>query len=476
MSSKTDNDNLEDFFRKATSHHRPDFNEGDWVKMERRLDDHFGKPTVASVKRFKIISAVVLLLATLGAVTVILLRPETGRQEVPAANAPVAPEAETPMAIKTPENQAERQAAEGTGGDSGQRDQVAQEAATNPVKADGAAGKALLNRRSAIDTAPVGSVSQGTLHDRETGSIIPPVPSFDTREGEDEDFSEPANIVIRSETDLGFNQLQADPQEEVAGLEKERVRSSGTERVMEDQVVDSASAVPTVDALAGLSETAEEKKKSGILNGRWSVSFMAAPDFSTTASKGMTSPGDAVGVMIHYQVFERWGISAGVLNNTKKYWGKGNEYHPPKGYWNALTNGVVPERIDGNCVVIEVPVTVTFDIVQTRRSRLFASAGLSSYRMQNEDYYYQFESPNPGAVTGWSGSSPSSLWFGIGSLSIGYDFKVSRSLSFGVEPYYKIPFEGVGWAEVDLYSTGVLFAARYHFLRKDKHPPPSQGP
>jgi hypothetical protein len=322
----------------------------------------------------------------------------------------------------------------------------------------------------------VGSVSQGTLHDRETGSIIPPVPSFDTREGEDEDFSEPANIVIRSETDPGFNQLQADPQEEVAGLEKERVRSSGTERVMEDQVVDSASAVPTVDALAGLSETAEEKKKSGILNGRWSVSFMAAPDFSTTASKGMTSPGDAVGVMIHYQVFERWGISAGVLNNTKKYWGKGNEYHPPKGYWNALTNGVVPERIDGNCVVIEVPVTVTFDIVQTRRSRLFASAGLSSYRMQNEDYYYQFESPNPGAVTGWSGSSPSSLWFGIGSLSIGYDFKVSRSLSFGVEPYYKIPFEGVGWAEVDLYSTGVLFAARYHFLRKDKHPPPSQGP
>jgi hypothetical protein len=211
----------------------------------------------------------------------------------------------------------------------------------------------------------------------------------------------------------------------------------------------------------------DRKKETTLVPNRWMISAVIAPDFSRTAYSGYDSPGDAYGLFVHYRFLKRWSVSTGILRSNKKYWGYGDEYNPPNGYWENVTNGVVPDKVDGNCVVLEVPLSLAYNVVETRRSRVFATVGISSYFMRSEAYEYTFDDPNPGSATGWSTDEPSSYWFGIGSLSVGYDYQVSPTLSFGFEPYYRIPFAEVGWANIDLYSLGLLFNARYRFIKKD---------
>jgi hypothetical protein len=198
------------------------------------------------------------------------------------------------------------------------------------------------------------------------------------------------------------------------------------------------------------------------------ISLSLAPDFSKTPNSTFDVPVGSIGVNVTYQFAPRWNISTGIARVDKKYWGYGDEYHPPYGYWSFVTNGEVPDKVKGSCLVWEIPLSLTYNVIETKRSRVFVSVGVSSYLMRSEEYEYMFEDPNPGAAEGWSTDEPSSYWFDIGSLSVGYDFRVSPTVSLGVEPYYKIPFCGMGWADIDMYSTGILFSARYRFLKKEK--------
>src|SRR5690606_23317106 len=75
--SRKDNDSLEDFFRKSTQHPDVQFNEDDWSKMEKRLDDHFGKTIVPVWRSRGRIIMLTALVAALGALT-LLLWPDQG--------------------------------------------------------------------------------------------------------------------------------------------------------------------------------------------------------------------------------------------------------------------------------------------------------------------------------------------------------------------------------------------------------------
>lgn len=487
MSSKKDNDSLEDFFRKATGHYNLDFNEGDWQKMEKMLDEE--QEWGAAIRKQSVInrSGAVTLLFTLVALTVLFWLPAVNQDtHVEGSGQPAAitaPE-QLPNAVGEIGSLETDASAPFAGG--------AQEPGGSLGEAGIAAGSKSIREgiqdeaTSIVSTVVPGERKSKQAQDSpgvpapdDTGeskveiSVAGSSTGMDGRDpGVEKNTVPVTDLAADRKIESDFNQLQTDPMEK--GREKEAAQASAREKGVEDQVADSASAVEkTVDAL--------EAESAGMLTGdalrsRWSLSLVAAPDFSRTARGGPTSTGDAYGLIVHYQVFERWSISTGLVLTSKNYWGYGDEYHPPKGYWNAVTNGMIPERIDGTCAMVEAPISMSFTILETGRSRLFVSAGLSSYFMRNEAYDYTFESPNPGAATGWSTDKRSSLWFGIGNMSVGYDFRATRSLSFGVEPYYRIPFVGVGWADIDLYSTGILIAARYRFFKQDKDPPTLHAP
>jgi hypothetical protein len=53
-------------------------------------------------------------------------------------------------------------------------------------------------------------------------------------------------------------------------------------------------------------------------------------------------------------------------------------------------------------------------------------------------------------------------YFGIVNFSIGYERKLGRQMGIQVEPYFKVPFSGVGEGDVSLKSTGIFVGLKYY--------------
>jgi hypothetical protein len=200
---------------------------------------------------------------------------------------------------------------------------------------------------------------------------------------------------------------------------------------------------------------------------RWSVAFIIAPEFSTTSLNSYSSPGESLGLRIAYQLSNKFSINTGVIRSTKKYEGSGDDYKPRNpAYWQIRTNGVVPEEIYSKCLIYELPVGVQFDAINTSKSRLFVSTAISSYLMISQAYDYTFESPNPGADTGWRSPGSESYWLSVGMVSAGYERYINRSFAIGIEPYLKISLSEIGWPNVKLFSTGAYVTLRYKFMSR----------
>ena len=84
--------------------------------------------------------------------------------------------------------------------------------------------------------------------------------------------------------------------------------------------------------------------------------------------------------------------------------------------------------------------------------------------MKKESYDYEY-SYNYGPTTNkdWEISNQNSHYFSIGNLSVGYERKINKKISFQVEPFIKLPLAGVGYGKVKLLSSGVFLSLKYNF-------------
>jgi hypothetical protein len=146
--------------------------------------------------------------------------------------------------------------------------------------------------------------------------------------------------------------------------------------------------------------------------------------------------------------------------------GDGEDYTPPGGYWKTSTNGIVPETIDGSCNVLEIPIMVQYTIANKGKNRFLVGAGVSSYIMLHESYKYNFEQPNPGAKSGWSSRESTSQLFNVINVTAGFEHRILPGFMVGIEPYLRIPLEGIGWSDLKLYSAGASLTMRYIILNQ----------
>jgi hypothetical protein len=197
---------------------------------------------------------------------------------------------------------------------------------------------------------------------------------------------------------------------------------------------------------------------------RWSVTLAVAPDFSSTEIFKQASAGAAVGITVQYDFHKRWSVQTGALIANKKYWNMGDEYTNIRpGYWVARTNGVIPERIDGGCHVLEFPLAVRYSLLNMKSNRVQVSAGVSSYVMIYETYHFTFEDPNPTATHDYESSETQNYYLRMGTFSLAYERLIHTRFTIGIEPYIKVPFSEIGWAKLPLYTTGAYLTLRYRF-------------
>ena len=109
---------------------------------------------------------------------------------------------------------------------------------------------------------------------------------------------------------------------------------------------------------------------------------------------------------------------------------------------------------------------VQYTIADKGKNRFLVGAGASSYIMLDEAYKYNFEQPNPGAKQGWNSHKTSTLFFNVINVTAGFEHRIFPGFMMGIEPYLKIPIEGIGWSNLKLYSAGASFTLRYIILNQ----------
>jgi hypothetical protein len=429
--SKKNDDSVERFFRKAVAQQDDTFIQRDWEKMEKLLDAEAAKTTVARYQRIK---RVIFRSAAVTGILAVVYFLVSNQQH--------------------PESRLVTDA---------------------------------LVQESAVAGAEAPTTKPGTAYPS-TATLLPETDFISANRGREKNkpvskfsVNEVNSQNIQSFETVSFDQQNTDPEyvQQVVGVvgeDHERISErsltpkmiSFSQSTVEDQKKESVATNDIIEPVKTESESESRKKKGHQKFSRWNVALSFAPDFSTTELNRYSAPGDAFGISLGFNISRRFSISTGAFKTSKRYEGYGSEYQPPEGYWQRRTNGVVPDEVKGNCTILEFPINVQYQINRNSRHRIFASAGVSSYYMLDEAYYYQFEDPNPGAAESWSSDEPSSYSFSVGHLSAGYERQLSRNLSIGIEPFLKIPFAGIGWTNIELFTTGAYLNVRYRFTRKNQ--------
>jgi hypothetical protein len=481
--SKRNEDNIERFFKKALSQYDTSFRENDWKDMEKMLDDRAIEKAAASGKRFKLISAAIIALLLISSSVYFAA---INSQEEPVKSSGIdlpeqkqaAAGAEAPGSegeIKSPSADLLSSTTSTTENQAGDKKAIApvieQKGNRNPADAVRSSGT-----HTSLSTKGTAKIINGSPKQADGTKLSATEQALESNVDEEIERSR-SNVenssYIKNDRPIG---------NEAGVMEKSvltpiRQNESELSKDVRDVALPADQKKETVAENEELKKEAVADKPASLLAAsqnnlmpvptRWSVALTVAPDFSSTGLGNYTAPGKAFGFLTYYQPHTRLTLATGLIRSTKKYASYGEDYQPPDGYWQRRTNGIVPDEITGTCEMLEIPLMVQYSALLREKSRLYLSAGLSSYVMMSELYKYEFHEPNPGAARGWSTDKSSTYLFKVGHVSMGYERQLSQRIVLGIEPFLKVPLCGMGWSNIDIYSAGMFFNLRYRIFKKE---------
>ncbi|MBC8035136.1 MAG: outer membrane beta-barrel protein [Chitinophagaceae bacterium] len=194
--------------------------------------------------------------------------------------------------------------------------------------------------------------------------------------------------------------------------------------------------------------------------------LIASGSFANTSVKPLPqgTVSQEYGVGIGYRINNRLSLQTGVYAGKKKYQaGKEDYKFEPGSYYTTVDL----KKIDADCYVIDIPVSLRYDFLRNRKYSIYGVAGISSYFMKRETYIYSYTKygmPHIGEKT-YNGNRH---LFSIATLSLGYEKMISGRFSLLVEPYIKVPLAGAGEGKVKLHTTGLLLGLKYNIPSRQK--------
>lgn len=189
------------------------------------------------------------------------------------------------------------------------------------------------------------------------------------------------------------------------------------------------------------------------------VGLIMAPDLSTVGGlSNFDNPGYKVGVTAEVKLLDRLAITGGIIHSTVNYRARDREYQTPAGYEGQT---IIPQQTFAECALLDIPINLKYDVAQWGRSRFYASAGVASYIMLNEDYRFEYENYAAGQPQEWSAKSGTKHWLSNASFSLGYEWALHPNWGVQVEPFVRLPLKEVGWGNVKLYSVGTFISLNY---------------
>jgi cytoskeletal protein RodZ len=182
-----------------------------------------------------------------------------------------------------------------------------------------------------------------------------------------------------------------------------------------------------------------KKKKTGFDGG-----ITLGPDYNIAPSFKMGKLGFNGGLFLRYHVNNRLSLSIAAVYAKKIYGATPKDYK-----FDYPTNYV---KIDADCNVLDVPLNVNYTFLDRPKSSWSAMAGASSYFMLKEKYDYYWAN-NTKRTREFSNQNQH--YFSVLNLGVTYERKTTGRLKWGLQPYIKVPLNGVGEGKVKLSSAGV---------------------
>lgn len=195
---------------------------------------------------------------------------------------------------------------------------------------------------------------------------------------------------------------------------------------------------------------------------RIAAGLVLSPDLSTVGSlSNFYNPGYKFGVNIEYNLSSNFAISSGIIQSKVRYLAYGENYNP-YAYQSAIPT---PSETIGECLLIDIPINLKYNFLNFSQSRIFATAGISSYIMLSEDYQFSYDIDDEGLRKSWSNDTGTRHWMSNAGFSVGYELDIHSNWSLRAEPFIKVPIKEVGWGNVKLYSIGSFISFNYKFSK-----------
>ena len=448
------NDPLERLFRKKAEEYNISYREEDWLNLEKKLDARDMKLYYRRRLRW-LAAASFLILSLLGYFTLQnynrinelagqFNQTEEVEQTEPSANDPDEldgnPGVSSNQTEPVQESPIEEEFAERGIDDDLYEEPVGQ---TNPQN---------LDTRLAVASTAIEENQTGGLTGRdfaEANQVISRKP-LDPVYIHSELAMHPDMILKRDWIQL-FWLAERQPEEE-GGWRRIELKNS-TLAMMEDESPYSSS---TLAMNADRSSHSADSPSSS----RFAIGIVISPDLSTVGTvSNFYDPGFKGGLLAEYSLSKNISLISGVTVSNVKYKAVGSSYNPPQ----ALNYGAMPDETTAVCLILDIPLNLKANLFNFNRSRIFATAGLSSYVMLNEDYQFSYEDDSPGLQSSWSDRTGTRHWFSNAGFSVGIEYDLSPTWSIRAEPHIKVPLKGVGWGDVELYSMGSFVSLNYRF-------------
>lgn len=190
---------------------------------------------------------------------------------------------------------------------------------------------------------------------------------------------------------------------------------------------------------------------------------------SLTFSTGLEAPGTAfnkwgrlaplMGVGVQYNFGDKLILRTGVSTAAKIYSAQDKDYNPANNYWSNYTYF---KKIDADCKIIEIPLSVAYRVVTGKKTNMYVSAGSSSYIMRKEAYsYYYKNQAGRDTITHRAWNNNSLHPFSSVNFSAIAERKLSNRFSLMAEPIIKIPTGGIGVGKIRMYNAGLTVTAKF---------------
>lgn len=169
------------------------------------------------------------------------------------------------------------------------------------------------------------------------------------------------------------------------------------------------------------------------------------------------------GFGLQYGFGKNFSIRAGIQSARKKYNARDEDYNPPPRNWAA---NVTFKSIFADCKVYEIPVSINYKVANLKKTMINLSFGTSSYFMKREEYNFRYKTPSGNDTTRVAVFNNKSQHLASTlNFSIFAERKINNRLSLFVEPFIKVPVDGIGFGQTKIYNAGFATTLKFNLIK-----------